>query len=200
MVSLGTIFTLGIIGAVSVGVYALYRNADKIGGAVSRGVEETFVNPLGNWADNLWSSIENPFETSTSNASSLAGQTVASVNDSTIFVPADTTVNPDGTVSSDTPPLLELSPEEKQYATDIQKENVDESQRVLDSLKEGYYYFNFTGSKYDYQAKLTSEEANRYNTFAFSDKTDLLENVAYLGQSKLGESGLKLFAQSKNYL
>ena len=54
MVSIGTIFILAIAGAVAVGGYALYRNADKVGGALSRGVETSITNPLGSYFDNLW--------------------------------------------------------------------------------------------------------------------------------------------------
>jgi len=54
MVSIGTILTLGIIGAIGVGGYAVYRNLDKIGGALSTGVEKSITDPLGNWLDNLF--------------------------------------------------------------------------------------------------------------------------------------------------
>jgi len=54
MVSIGTVLTLGIIGAVSIFGYAVYRNADKLGGAVSRGVEKNVTAPFGNYFENLF--------------------------------------------------------------------------------------------------------------------------------------------------
>jgi len=49
--------------------------------------------------------------------SSIAGETVPFGDDeSTVTIPADTIVNPDGTVSSSTPPLLDLSEEARQEA------------------------------------------------------------------------------------
>jgi len=65
-------------------------------------------------------------------SSSIAGETIDSVNESTIFIPEDTTVNPDGTVSSSTPPLLNLSDEERESATEIQKLNVALSETFQD--------------------------------------------------------------------
>ena len=54
MVSIGTVLTLGIIGAGVAGAYALYRSGGAIGGALSRGVEASLVNPIVDWANNLF--------------------------------------------------------------------------------------------------------------------------------------------------
>jgi len=66
MVSIGTIFTLGAIGAVIAGGFALFANRDKLGGALSRGVEENLTNPLGDYFDSLWTGLNN-------NVQSLSG-------------------------------------------------------------------------------------------------------------------------------
>ncbi len=66
-------------------------------------------------SDNLKSITDffgNLFKTQQEELSQLAGQTVSS-GDSTIFIPPDTVINPDGTSSSDTPPLLDLSESER---------------------------------------------------------------------------------------
>jgi len=56
------------------------------------------------------------FESFTSSLSSIAGQTVQSGSDgTTVTIPGDTTVNPDGTVSG-SPPLLNLSEQAEQDA------------------------------------------------------------------------------------
>jgi len=48
-----TLLTVGIIGAVGIIGYALYRNAGKIGTVVSSGVEKTLTDPLSNYLDSL---------------------------------------------------------------------------------------------------------------------------------------------------
>ena len=207
MVSLGTILTLGAVGAIIAGGYAVYRNADKIGGGISRGVEETLVTPLGKWADSLWSGIANSSQGPTSGPSSIAGQTVESYKDSTIFIPKDTFVNPDGTVTSSTPPLLNLSPEEKSSAIIALEENklktIAENEAFDKTFsKAGYYYFDVAGSKYDTQQYLSAQFAT--DLFK-ADPSKIfspggLENVTYIGQSALQEAGFKLFGKSKGYL
>jgi len=49
-------------------------------------------------------------------SSSIAGETIVQDDESTITIPADTTVNPDGTVTSSTGPLLDLSDTAEQEA------------------------------------------------------------------------------------
>jgi len=57
MVSVGTFLTIGIIGAVGVLGYVLYRNADKLGGALSSVVETKLTNPFGDYLENLSNSF-----------------------------------------------------------------------------------------------------------------------------------------------
>jgi len=57
MVSIGTIFTIGIVGAVAAGIYAVSRNTDKIGGALTRGTEEYISKPFANYLDSLFQSL-----------------------------------------------------------------------------------------------------------------------------------------------
>jgi len=196
MVSIGSIFTLGIIGAVVVGGYALSRNADKVGSAFTRGVEETVVNPLGNWFDNLWKNIG---DVTSSDKSEIAGQTVAFTDTSTVTIPESTTVQPDGTVTSDTPPLLNLSDTEKESVSVIMERNRNLSELALG--QEGYYYFNVVGSKYDTQQFVTSERAKQYSSYGadlFDDRG--LQNIKYIGKSALSQAGFNLFGSSQDYL
>jgi len=201
MVGIGTFITLGAVAAIVAGGYAVYSNSGKIGGALSRGIEGSLVNPLGKWADSLWASIENPSEGPAGpGPSDLAGKTVPSVNDSTITIPEDTYVNPNDTVTSKTPPILKLSPEEKSEATYIQHQNVNLSELALG--KSGYYYFNVAGSKYDTQQFLSGAKAiqlskiSRENLFSKGG----LENIKYIGKSALAQKGFTMFGQSQNYL
>ncbi len=68
------------------------------------------------------------------------------------------------------------------------------------NFQSGYYYFDFEGSKYDYQAKLTAEQAKLYSTEALSVSDDAFKSIKYFGQSKLGDAGFQLFGKSQGYL
>jgi len=211
MVSIGTILTLGIVAAIAAGGYAVYASRQQLGGALSRGVEETLVAPLRNWADSLWSSIAGSANGSTSGSSSIAGQTVPFAGTAKVTIPGDTLVNADGTVSSKTPPLLTLTANEKLAATLIQRENVIESQKVLDttianrdpfSAGAGYYYFDVAGSRYDSQQYLSATKVQQLKT---ADPNILfhpegLRAITYIGPKQISAAGLQLFGESKNYL
>jgi len=53
MISLGTIFTIGAVAAIGAVGYAVYRNADKAGGALSKVVETKLTNPIGDYLDSI---------------------------------------------------------------------------------------------------------------------------------------------------
>lgn len=188
MVSVGTFISLGIIAAVAAGGYAVYRNADKLGGALSRGVETNISNPLGVWFDSLWNGSQIVSNGSPINPITIVnplppayGQVPTPQPPATIPPVPVPPVNDPGLPPSYTNPPPTNIPKPKIY-------------------KPGYYYFNFTGSKYDYQTKLTAAQAKLFSTEASRLSTDAFENIKFLGLSKLGPSGLKLFAQSQNYL
>jgi len=67
MVSIGTIISFGVIGAIIAGSYAVYRNSDKIGGALSRGLQTNITTPLGSWADSLFTNTSNNLPNTTQN-------------------------------------------------------------------------------------------------------------------------------------
>jgi len=48
-----TILTLGIIGAIAIGGYAVYRNLGKVGGVVSTGIQSSVTDPFGEWLDSM---------------------------------------------------------------------------------------------------------------------------------------------------
>lgn len=54
MVSPGNVVSAIVAGAVIASGYGLYVNREKIGAALSRGVESTITNPLGNYFENLF--------------------------------------------------------------------------------------------------------------------------------------------------
>jgi len=203
MVSVGTVISLIAGGAIIAGGIAVFSNLDRIGGAFTRGVEESITKPFSDYLDNL-------FKTSTTNTqSSIAGETVPFTDTSTVSIPADTTINPDGTVSSSTPPLLNLSPQEKAIATETQQQNVIDSQIALDKQiaereqqnqninQTGYYFVNFEGSALDTQLFLRPEDAPVLESL--KSAANFL-NIQFLGKSKLGPAGFQLFGESKGYL
>jgi len=197
MVSVGTVISLIVGGAIIAGGVAVFSNLDKIGGAFTRTVEGSITKPFADYLDNIFK--DNGTNTQ-GGESSIAGQTVPSVNDSTIFIPDTTKVQPSGIVTSDTPPILTLSPEEKASATFIQKANVSQSDLSLG--REGYYYFNVVGSEFDTQQFLTSAKAKFLSSV---DPKVLfnpggLTNINFIGQSALQEGGFNLFGSSKGYL
>jgi len=208
MVSIGTVISLIAGGAIIAGSIAVLSNLDRIGGAFTRGVETNITNPFSLFLDNL-------FQTSTTTSqptqqgpqqgpSSIAGETVTltetPTNKTQVFIPGSTTVQPSGVVTSDTPPLLILSPEEKASATIIQKRNVSLSELALG--QEGFYYFNVAGSEFDTQTFLSSESAKLLSTADPSTlfKTGGLENIKFLGSTPLQEAGFRLFGESQGYL
>jgi len=97
MISIGTVLTLGIVAAVVAGGYAVYRNADKLGGALSRGVETNLSVPLGNYFDNLWSGLNNNLQTTTGGPVQQAQQKAAGTD------PTPGIVNPLPTATAQTP-------------------------------------------------------------------------------------------------
>lgn len=56
MVSVGSVLGLVLAGGAAVVGYALYQNREQIGGALSRGVQVSVTNPIGDWFENLFRS------------------------------------------------------------------------------------------------------------------------------------------------
>ena len=54
LVSIGTVLTLGIVGAVAIAAYGVYSNLGKVSGAITRGVETTVTPAFGNYFDRLF--------------------------------------------------------------------------------------------------------------------------------------------------
>lgn len=189
MVSIGSIFTLAIVGAVAVGGYALYRNADKLGGALSKGVEASVVNPLGNYLDNLFK-IPGA-------AAQVTGATATPAPAPALdYVPGtnnpadDRTWNPGYVPPANQdflPPAITSKPPTPKPTPPPPNQP-----------KAGYYYFNVAGSQYDTQQLLTSKQATAYKAAALQDPA--LLNVTFIGKDKLGKTGFKLFGESQNYL
>jgi len=59
MVSVGTVLTLGIVAAIGIAGYAIYRNLGKVGTVVSSGVTKSISDPFGDWLDSVVGSSEN---------------------------------------------------------------------------------------------------------------------------------------------
>jgi len=194
----GIVLGIGVVAAVGIAGYAIYRNAGKIGDLFSSTIQGAITNPINSFFENIqlpdWSgtTTEPP---SVPTPPIIAGSTVPLVGNTTVTIPAETLVNPDGTVTSPTPPILNLPPEIKEEAIVTQKEKAKEN---LPDRKAGYYYFNFLGSKYDYQAFLTADRAKEF-ALAAAPVGDAFLNIKYTG-AKLSKEGFQLFGKSQNYL
>jgi len=215
MVSIGTVITLGIIGAASIGAYALYRNADKAGGALSRGVEENISVPLGNWFDNLWQSVNplspGPGQDSPINPVTIFDPLPPAYGDLDYVPPPSITPTPDypslvppGTTPTPGPgPTTTLVP--TPGAPTLVPPGASTPGELLDivnKFKEGYYYFNVVGSEWDTQQFVSESFAKQLNE---ADPSKLfhpggLTDITYIGKTALGEAGFKLFGESKGYL
>jgi len=202
MVSVGTILSVGFAAAIIAGGYALYRNADKIGGALSRGVETNLTQPLGNYFDNLWGNVT----TSSINAVQTAvNQTYQQAQGG--FVDAwNKAVAGAGTLNP-IYPWLTQQPQQQQPPIEVTPlPPVPTLPPPLPPVgpiagpKAGFYYVDYTGSKYDTQWELTSKQAAQAFETAGADLTDAFLGLQYLGKSKLGPAGFQLFGKSKGYL
>ena len=206
MVSLGTFLTLGAIAAIAAGGYALYRNADKLGGALSRGVETNITAPLGSYLDTLWQDVTNSSINAVQQAASQtyqqASQGFVDAWNSAINAASTLTTNP-------IYPWMTSQPTQQPPPTTVQPLPTVEPLPILkptftQDFKSGYYYLNYPGSQYDVQRYQTAEQAAK--TFGLFEKGiagiggRAIQDFTYLGKSELGTAGLELFGRSKGYL
>lgn len=214
MVSIGTVFTIGIIGAVAAAGYAVYRNADAIGAALSRGVEGYFTNPLGKWADDLFRNL------STGPGVSTNGETTAVPPPPG---PGETGAGYwEGFEGSEQGPKLADDKNLVQTAFDIwynehfgPKKKTEPPIVITDVTPSGpipqspipsaagYYYADYRTDPdvphiKDLQWQLTEGMADKLRETIVPG--GFLKGIHYLGQSKLTEPGFKLFGKSQNYL
>lgn len=68
MVSIGTVLTLGIAGAIAIAAYGVYTNLGKVSGALTRGIETTVTPAFGNYFDKLFGGVKTNGSTSSSTA------------------------------------------------------------------------------------------------------------------------------------
>lgn len=194
MVGLGTILSVGIAGAVAIGSYALYVNRDKLGGALSRGIETNITNPLGNYFDSLWAAIANPtkgtgLSPSTPRPTTTTTLTKSGLTQTPILTPTGKTQQQVLTQQPNLIPVKTTLARTPDY-------------RPSTAYKAGYYYFDVKGSKYDTQQYLTAARIKQIRT---ADQSKIfhpegLREIRYIGQSKLGAAGFQLFGKSQNYL
>lgn len=208
MVSIGTIFSVIVVGAAIAGGYALYRNADKIGGAFSRGVETNLTIPIGNYFDNLWNSLTGSLPSAPQG-----------VNPATIFDPLPSAYGSGpGLQPSPTPvpvpqynypglPPSYQNPPASNLPNPLAPKPIIPTQPLpqpkatysLDPTKAGYYYIDYEGTKYDTQWKLSAYQAPNVAKAAAA-LGDALFGIKYIGQSKLTPEAFQVFGESQNYL
>ena len=187
MVSVGTIFSLAFIGALAAGGYALYRNADKVGGALTRGVEKNVSTPVGNYLDNLW-------KDTTSGISNTATNTIAQkVIEPLKNIPNPTVAftNPFPFAYGDTPKSTpKLSPPTLNARP---TPGAPKLTKPTESLA-GWYYQNFArGGRDDRQINLKSGSADKLRSRGY--------DLTFLTSSqKLSPNAFTLFGKSKGYL
>ncbi len=194
MVSIGTVLTLGIIGAGIAGAYALYRSGGAIGGALSRGVETSLVNPLVDWANNLFKippvSAVGPGSTVPSNTKAdiivQAGGKVINTG----FVDDPNKFNPPGVTGYGLPGTPQGTPTPTPDVTVAGIPTAAAAPTPAPS-KAGYYYWNRPGPN-DKQLGLKVGTADKLRLRG--------RELHYLSRTKLTEAGFKLFGQSKAYL
>lgn len=213
MVSVGTFLSIGIIGAIAVGGYALYRNADKAGGAVSRGVQTSITNPLGNYFDNLWKNTptnsNNPSagtpgvydptskqlqeETRILNERTQRqyqqqyGQTIKGYQDILDVYKKLLNQKPSGVA----PPIPKTFPGEEHRGANP---NAPKNEPLFTPSPAGWFYQNFTpGGRKDRQIKLKQGSADALRKRGY--------DLHFLTPSqKLSQSAFNLFGKSKGYL
>jgi len=199
MVSIGTIFTFGIIGAIAAGSYALYRNSDKIRGALARGTQKNLTTPLGNYFDNLWKNVNtnstNPKPIPQKpNPSSLNKTNVpSSLPTSTAYVPPS--YGNTGQTTQLPPAKIKITPTPgAPIPVPLGAKTINELLAKLKSSKAGYYYQNFApGGRADRQIKLKQGSADKLKKRGY--------DLTFLTSSqKLSNSAFILFGKSKNYL
>jgi len=210
MVSIGTVFTIGIVAAIAAGGYAVYRNADKIGGALSRGVEGYISNPLGSYFENLFKNlpappVSQPGPSTTPPPPPGPGETGTDYWEGFVGSPQGPKLPDDknlvqtafdiwwnehfGPGPSTTPPPPVIT-------------DVTPPGPIPQSTPPGqaeYYYIDYAGSKYDTQWFLTPSEAAAYKQTAAAPG-DAFLGVYGVGKSKLSTAGFQLFGKSQGYL
>jgi len=209
MVSVGTIFSIVVVGAAIAGGYAIYRNLDKIGGAFTRTTEEYLSNPFGNWLDNLSKSFgispgttkppQTPFIDYVPGTNDPQDSRTWSPGYSPPpekdFLPPTTSYDPPRQIQ----PIPAPSPTPYTPPYPTQPIPQPGASYDLSPSREGYYYIDYEGSKYDTQWFLNAFQAPSVARAALAEG-DALFGIKYIGQSKLGEAGFKLFGESQNYL
>jgi len=190
MISLGTIFTIAVIGTAVAGIYAISRNTQQIGSAFTRGAENLVSAPLNNYLNSLFTnlptltSIPKPQET---NPLPLSQPSAGLPN------PANAPTNP---TSIDVGLSQGIKPTPTQTISDP---NLSLDKFQPKTYGKGFYYINYAGSKYDTQWELTGNQASQIAEGA-KIKGDSLLGIKYLGTRKLGTAGFNLIGKANNYL
>ena len=186
MVSIGSIISLAVVGAVAAGGYALYRNANKVRGALTRGVEKNVSAPFGDYLDNLWK------DTTTSVADTATDTITKKVIDPLKNIPNPLNVftNPFPSAYAYTTSKPQLPP-----PTLIAKPtpNAPTLIRPTESVA-GWYYQNFApGGRDDRQINLKSGTADKLKSRGY--------DLTFLTTSqKLSPNAFTMFGKSKGYL
>lgn len=197
MVSVGTIFSLAVIGAVAAGGYAVYRNTDKIGGALTRGLEKNVVSPFGNYIDNLWKDAgTNIVSTTTSSVQKQIVKPLENIsNPLTVFtnpLPSAYATKPKQTLP---PPTIKSQPTPN--APKLISPKAKTPKELLNMLpsKAGWYYQNYSpeSGREDRQIKLNKGSADALRKRGW--------DLTYLTpKNKLSPKAFEMFGKSQNYL
>jgi len=200
MVSLGTIFTIAVIGAVAAGAYALSRNTQQLGAAFSRGAENLVSAPFTNYLNSLFTNL--PTLTPIPKAAAQQPTAVA------LSQPSAGLPNPANAPTNPTPIDLGLSQGIKPTPTPSQiiadpNTSLDKFQPPVSTPSAGYYYLNYVGaaSGFDRQQYLSKTEAQKWiEGINVKKQGGSLQDIRFLGTRKLSDKGFQIIGRANQYL
>lgn len=194
MVSLGTIFTIAVAGAIATGVYVISRNTDKIGSAFSRGTQNIISDPFGNFIDSLFQNG------STSSSVTRTPTPTPQRLPIPLSQPGTGLPNPANAPTNPTAIDVGLSQGIKPTPTpSLTDPNLSAEKFQPPKPSAGWYYINYQGSKYDTQWNLTAKKAEEVMKTAAA-AGDALLGIKFLGTRKLPQGGFRLFGKANQYL
>jgi len=215
MVSVGTLLSVGVVGAVVAAGVAVYANRGGIGQALTRGIQGTLTDPLGDFVGGL-------FRSAAGSGNGSAGDTEAQRQAALEELERQNQALRDAAQQSyeqqygqevktpdqvldlfekyfgpapgqPAPPLPPTFPgEEHRGANPLAPKN----EPLFAPSPAGYYYVDYAGRKYDTQYYFGAGAADAARKSYTGEGA--FKGLHFLGQSKLTEQGFSLFGSSKN--
>lgn len=218
MVSIGTIISIAVAGAIGIAGYVLYSNRDQVGSALSRGVKNSISVPFGNYFNTLFTDAPSSPRTAIPNIADTDrgptseqlekqrllgiaqaqldfkiqyGQEVITYED-TLDVYKDQ-INK-GKIETDDYGIVgplddDFTGEDHRGANPLAPDN----EPLFAPSPAGYYYYDFANQK-DRQVFLPEGLADEFRA------TNPGYGVHYLAPTKIGDAGFVAYGNSKGYI